>query len=534
MANAASLGLAMALALHRSQGRALPTGSGRPATIKPLASRDGVGLSPCDKVGLPGGRQMPRRISAILLGLSAAIFMLGAPSASFAAGPPTKMAETGEFRAMPMPYVFGRHRDAAASQLQAAGFTPRFVGATGPDATVIAQSIDAGQARPRGAVVVLRMGMVEGGGTTAPRLLGLNRDAASGRAEASGLKPLFYGPNEPGVLVASQSVPAGQQVARGTYIQLQMRAPTTILRMPNFSGLAMEEARALASANRLRATFSGDDGQGARIVSQTPTPGSETSAGADVELRLGISQIRVPRFTGRSRAVASAIAAKTGLVLDISGDGGDSARVSQQSPGAGRSVPPESHVAIVMAPAQAVSLIVPQVTGLTSAAAAAALAQSNLRMEGAGSPSATAVVMSQIPLAGANAAPQDVVRVVLGARDPASVALPHVANDSRGSTVTIAPKKTGSPGWLAPLGGLGVGAAAVVAWLVFRRPKPGDIVPPDTTPSEPRHDPDPKPVAPVVYNAVVDAGRPTVRFAHEPPVAARALTLPRATEGTRS
>lgn len=469
----------------------------------------------------------------------------------------------------PVPYLFGRTRVDAEKLTDAAGFTTRFVGPGGPDATVIAQSIEAGQLRPHGTQIVLRMGLVEGGGTTAPRLLGLNRDAASSRAVASGLKPLFYGPNEAGLLVASQSVPPGQQVARGTYIQLQMRASTVIVRMPSFSGLTMDEARALAAANHLRPTFSGDEGQGSRVVSQTPDPGSETSSGADVELRLGIRPIRVPRFVGRPRAVAMAIAAKTGLTLNVSGDESVSARVSQQTPSSGTSVAPASEVAIVMAAAaQNPGLIVPQLTGLTRTEAASALGGSNLRMESTGSISVNAVVVSQSPAAGTNAASNDIVRVALGAPGRVPVSVPDVANDTRvaavsaltasgfkttatgdlgdsarvvaqqpaagtpipqGSSVAITLKTPNSAGWLAPLGVLAAAAAALLAWFVFKRPKPDQIVVPPTPTPQPR--PEPKPVAPVLYRATIDAGRPTVRFAHEPSFAARALTLPRSTEG---
>ena len=432
---------------------------------------------------------------------------------------------------VPVPYLFGRTRGDAEKLSDAAGFTTRFVGPGGPDATVIAQSVEAGQSRPRGSQINLRMGLVGGGSITAPRLLGLNRGAASGRAEASGLKPLFYGPNEPGVLVASQSVPAGQQVARGTYIQLQMRAPVASLRTPNFSGLSIEAARALAASSRLRPIFSGDEGQGSHVVSQAPGPGSETSSGAEVALRLGISQTRVPRFTGRSRAAAMAIAAKTGLTLNISGDESASARVSQQTPSPGASVAPSSAVEVVMAAAAVVQtpgLIVPQLIGLTRAEAAGALGQSSLRMESTGSASENAVVMSQSPAAAMNAAPGDIVRVVLSvvSRQPAAV--------TPAAHGVIPTNPSHSRSWLAPLGGLTAAAAALVAWLVFRRPKPDDIVVPPPPKPEPGPGPKPKPVAPVVYSATIDAGRPTVRFAHEPPFAARALTLPRATEGTKS
>ncbi len=212
---------------------------------------------------------------------------------------------------------------------------------------------------------------------------------------------------------------------------------------------------------------------------------------------------------------------------------------------------------------QTPGLIVPQLIGLTRAEASSALGQSGLRMESTGSTLDDAVVMSQAPAAATNAARGDIVRVVLSAPGRVPVAVPGVANDTRvaatsaltaagfvaevvgdrgdaarvvaqqpaagtphpnGSRVMITMKTPSSGGWLAPLAGLAAAAVALLAWLVFRRRNP-----PMPTP-----EPKSQPVAPVAYTVVVDAGRPTVRFAHEPPFAARALPLPRATEGTKS
>ncbi len=210
-----------------------------------------------------------------------------------------RVADTGEFHRVP--YFFGRNRADADAQARGAGFATRFFGAAGPTATVVAQSIEAGRQLPQGVVIALRMGLPEGGQTTAPPLLGLNRDAAANRAEASGLKPIFYGPTGYGVVVASQSIRAGQQVARGTYVQLQMHA----------------------------------------AVENNPSSQGQPQS-HDV-------QVPTPRFMGRTRSSALTVASRIGATLDITGDDDLLARVVSQTPRPGAVLPQDGHVELTMA-----------------------------------------------------------------------------------------------------------------------------------------------------------------------------------------
>jgi beta-lactam-binding protein with PASTA domain len=394
------------------------------------------------------------------------------PPEKFAAGEaPNKISR--------MPYLFGRSRVDADTQVRAAGLRPRFTGSAAPGATVVTQSVEAGRQLPAGTVVSLRMDIVQGGYVTAPPLLGLNHDAAATRAEAAGLKPIFYGPNGYGVVVASQSVPPNEQVARGTYVQLQMRAVGVVamVHVPRFIDLSVEAARVLAQTNRLRPVFSGDESPGAKVIAQTPPGGAEAEPNADVQLSLGAPQIRAPNFIGRSRAGAQALASRSGLTLTITGADDDLARVARQSPRAGSDLTPGESIAIVMAdPASAGST--PPVSGDA----------------GTG---------------------------------PSSV------QTSAGGTTAAAtgPSKPGGAGkWITIIGGLGL-VGGVATFLARRRRKrrrrkESDLIdkPIIHGPSEPRKTADP-PLPAVTYAARVDPGRPTARFKDEPRAAARPLVL---------
>ena len=393
-------------------------------------------------------------------------------------------------------------------------------------------------------VIVLRMGVAEGGFVSAPPLLALNRDAAASRAEASGLKPIFYGPSGYGVVVASQSVRAGQQVARGTYIQLQMRPGAAVARMrvPDFANLPVDAARALAQQSRLRPIFAGDQAPGGHVVGQSPAAGAEADPYATIDLRVGAVQTRVPTFLGRSRASAQAVAAKAGLTLDIKGDAGDLARVAQQSPRPRSSVAPGGLVAVVMATppagdATAGAVAVPPVAALATAVAGQQPATSDRG------------TVEQVPdvthdtrfEALPKLESQGFKAAILGdTADDARVSDQNPAGGAmarRGSKVSITLAKPSAGGgmgkWIAIVGGL-AGVGAIIAVVARRRPDRHPDPGPDPVVVSP--DPHPKtdkPLPLVTYSAGVDPGRPTVRFAHEPRAAARALALPRG-EGSTS
>ena len=182
-----------------------------------------------------------------------------------------------------VPYFIGLTRDKAQALANGASLTARFIGSPEAGARVVTQSLTANRRVTPHAVVQLRMAMVNS--TVVPALIGLDRDAALAKAEGSALDPSFYGPASPDALVASQSLPSGQTVARGSSIGLQMEA-SKLLTVPDFTGRTKSQAEALAASSHLTPNFIGPVDAAARVVDQSPAAGSQVHAGAVEQLKL--------------------------------------------------------------------------------------------------------------------------------------------------------------------------------------------------------------------------------------------------------
>ncbi|HWU04137.1 MAG TPA: PASTA domain-containing protein [Novosphingobium sp.] len=131
-------------------------------------------------------------------------------------------AEQGLNAATIIPYFHGLTFDRARAVANEACLRLLANGANTNGETVVAQSLPAGsRVRPRTTISLL---FAAAPAPTVPQLIGLSHDAAEQQAQASGFKTLFYGNSGPGQVVVSQSRPAGQVLARGSYLQLQMAA----------------------------------------------------------------------------------------------------------------------------------------------------------------------------------------------------------------------------------------------------------------------------------------------------------------------
>jgi len=175
------------------------------------------------------------------------------------------------------------------------------------------------------------------------------------------------------------------------------------------------------------------------VMSQTPAAGTEVLPGAAValEVSLGPAPVAVPNVVGLTRAAAEAALTGAGLTLGVVTESysatvpaGD---VMSQTPVAGTEVFPGAAVDIEVS-LGAAPVAVPNVVGLTRAAAEAALADAGLTL-GAVTESYSATVpagdvMSQTPVAGTEVAAGTAValEVSLGA---APVAVPYVVGLTR-------------------------------------------------------------------------------------------------------
>jgi beta-lactam-binding protein with PASTA domain len=230
-------------------------------------------------------------------------------STSAALAQPVAAAKAEAQRPVVVPYLYGLTRPDAEAEARGAGLTPRFSGPSSNVATVADQSLKAQTYAARGSVITLRLAPASPL-TTTPDLVGRPKAEATAAAAAVGLTPAFYGATAG--LVASQLPPPGRRVAKGSYLQLEVRAspvpklasqapPTgqpapiatkpqpksvTSVLVPNVLGETRTDARESLAAVGLTGTFIGDYGAVARVSDQAPSPGATVASGAQISLTL--------------------------------------------------------------------------------------------------------------------------------------------------------------------------------------------------------------------------------------------------------
>ncbi|WNM57295.1 PASTA domain-containing protein [Candidatus Nitrospira allomarina] len=163
-----------------------------------------------------------------------------------------------------------------------------------------------------------------------------------------------------------------------------------------------------------------------RVISQTPGAGASVAAGSAVNLVVstGPAPVTVPNVVGSTQAAAEAAVTKAGLkvgtVTNSSHASVAAGRVISQTPGAGASVAAGSAVNLVVSTGPAV----PNVVGLTQAAAQTAITRAGLRLGTVTSTNSQTVssgrVISQTPQPGSKVAAGSAVNLVvsLGAAVP--------------------------------------------------------------------------------------------------------------------
>jgi beta-lactam-binding protein with PASTA domain len=488
------------------------------------------------------------RLVALVLSLWASAFA-AAPAWAAGAGCAQISAQRDDDASVAVPYLFGLTRDRAQALANDACLTARFSGPNSSDAKVVDQSVPAAKRVRPYTVILLRMAIVNS--AVVPSLIGLSRDAATAKAEASGLKPLFYGTPGPHAAVLSQSRPSEQTVAWGSFIELQMVAPKTIA-VPDFVGKTRSQAEASAAAAHFAIAFTGPDDASARVVGQSPEPGALVPPGTAVQLQVALARVTVPNLRDRTRAAAAAILARHGLVLDISGDQDPRARVVRQSPAAGASANPGGHVAAVLAVSP-----VGETSPSDAGTAPTDTGSHPAGVAGHGLVSVASHGTTQVPdLSGQSEAeardflvkyglvPAFVGDTSKGARVTSQSPAAYTSV-RRGSRVNVVMAQPISSSHL--LLGTGIGGAIVLAggafWMLRRKWNPERDEPPvdetklgespveDTEEDEAKDRTRPPAFPLVTFAASVDQGRPTVRLSGEPIAAARALPMDVQQEG---
>ncbi|GLZ46868.1 hypothetical protein Acsp06_30530 [Actinomycetospora sp. NBRC 106375] len=224
--------------------------------------------------------------------------------------------------------------------------------------------------RPRRRLAVIALGLVAvlglggwgllaGGDSEVPQLVGLTRDDAVRAVTDAGLSPLVVPvPSAPEQQdhVLSVTPDVGASVDEESPVTLRIGRGPGLIQVPLLVGRSPEAARiaaegaglVLTPVPKLRETS--DPTEVGQVVGQDPVPGSLRPPGGAIELTVGQRRatLQVPDVTGRSRDSAEATLEGVGLEVSFQEvDGGGAAgTVVALRPGVGTSVPRGSTVTV--------------------------------------------------------------------------------------------------------------------------------------------------------------------------------------------
>ncbi len=370
---------------------------------------------------------------------------------------------------VPVPSVVGNTLARANDILLAAELAPGPVASVEtelPPGHVLSQNPKAGDSVPRNTRVALQVA-VQSRFVKVPELTDNTPAAARSALERVGLHlgavtpaPLQGGTGR----VISQAPLAGATVLRGTDVSVRISVPPPPVTVPNVVGSRLSLARetvldvGLAVGTVTPGTPTNAD---STVAAQSPGAGAVVPSRTAVDLTLATEKgqpptRRVPNVVRRGRFEADSLLRaagfRTGTITPVQSTNVGRDTVISQSPAAGTPAPPGSAVSLQVAapPPPQPQDTVPNVVGLSTAAAESILLTARLGAERASEPSGPSqrgLVLRQDPPAGAVAPAGTIVRLTIGDWPPVWLIVVIVA----GSLV-----------------GIGAGAAAVKAWRPHR------------------------------------------------------------------
>ncbi len=258
-----------------------------------------------------------------------------------------------------VPMLLGLSRDAASAALARAGLKPGTISeeqSPAPAGTVIHQNPDAGDLIPRTAsvdLVLARAPQVE-----VPQLLKLTLAEAEDVLQNIGLRLGTIAEEvskaEPGTVIR-QSPEAGTSVDVGSSVDITIATAETVS-VPNIVGHREDDGLGLLKKARLvpgeRKTRQATEGIGT-ILEQNPPAGREAPIGSPVHYIVGVAElVRVPDVVNvnieKAKQVLERAQLITGLITTQRHPRLDNIVLSQQ-PGAGRDVPPQTAINLLVA-----------------------------------------------------------------------------------------------------------------------------------------------------------------------------------------
>src|SRR5262252_2229930 len=354
---------------------------------------------------------------------------------------------------MVVPNVVGMTRTAATTAITGAGLTVGTVtqasSLTVPAGSVISQTPVANTETATAIGVDL---VVSTGAVTVPSVVGLTQAAATTALTAAGLTvgtiTTASSTTVPSGSVISQTPTAGTSVLSNSAVTLVVSSGPPQVAVPNVVGLTQTAATtAITGANLVVGTVTTQSSTtvpSGSVISQNPTAGTQVVVGSAVNLVVssGPPQVAVPNVVGLTQAAATTAITNVNLVLGTvttqSSTTVPSGSVISQNPTSGTQVVVGSAVNLVVSsgPAQ---VAVPNVVGLTQAAATTAITSAGLTVGTVTTASSTTVaagsVISQNPTGGTQVATNSAVALVVSSGPP-QVAVPNVVGLTQGAAST--------------------------------------------------------------------------------------------------
>jgi beta-lactam-binding protein with PASTA domain len=354
-----------------------------------------------------------------------------------------------------VPNVVGLTQAAATSAITGAGLTLGTVTTQSSSSVaaglVISESPTAGTSVTAKSTVSL---VVSSGAApvAVPNVVGLTQAAATTAITAAGLTLGSVTTQSSATiaagLVISETPSAGTSVAAKSAVNIVVSSGAAPVLVPSVIGLTQAAAASALTTAGLTlgsvTTQRSSTVAAGLVISESPTAGSSVAAKSAVSLVVssGTALVAVPNVVGLTQAAATSAITSTGLILGTvttqSSATVAAGLVISESPTAGTSVTAKSAVSLVVS-SGAAPVAVPNVVGLTQAAATTALTSAGLTLGSVTMQSSTTVaagvVISESPGAGTSVAAKSAVSLVVST-GPAPVSVPNVVGSTQGAATT--------------------------------------------------------------------------------------------------
>jgi beta-lactam-binding protein with PASTA domain len=252
--------------------------------------------------------------------------------------------------------------------------------------------------------------------------------------------------------VMSQEPASGSSVAEGSPVNLVVSSGPQMVAVPNVEGLTQDAATTAITGAKLKvgtvAQQTSNTVTTGKVTSQDPASGSSVAQGSPVNLVLssGPQMVTVPNVERLTQAAATTAITggtlKVGTVTQQANDTVATGSVITQDPASGSSVAQGSPVNLVISSGPQM-VTVPNVEGMTQAAATAAIAGAKLTV---GIVNATGKVISQDPAKGSSVVQGSPVNLMISS-EPQMVAVPNVegmTQDAASTAITEAKLTVGT------------------------------------------------------------------------------------------